>query len=127
MEKHKKFAIASAVLIVITLTFFLATLSLNATNSNIDKYTDVKREAAERALEHDLSFYHPDVTVNFTKQRITAVEPTPAEIMKAPGLGYDCSDVGPDDRHYYSVTIQRVWLFGLIYKEQSYKMCNILG
>lgn len=96
-----------------------------ATPDGAKDYTGVKLEVARKALEWDASAYSPDATVHFTKQHITKVEPTPADILKYPGL--DCSGVGPDDPHYYSVTIQRVWLFGLVYKEQSYKMCNLLG
>ncbi len=114
MKKHKKLIITISILAVIVIVAFIATLPLYTTNSNLDKYDGVKKEAALRALDHQYD-YPPNSAPRFLPPQIEEVMPNTTR---------PCSS-DPTSVYYYAVTIKRVGLFGTAYGTSTYLICNM--
>jgi hypothetical protein len=115
MKKHKKLTITLIVLAVLIITSFIATLPLYTTNSNVDKYTGAKLEAARRAIDFDKDFDSPSVALPFMPSKVESIQPN----TEAP-----CNS-DPNNAAYYAVTVSRVWLFGMTYQSNTYLLCRM--
>lgn len=125
MKKSKKIMIwTGSIIAVIVVALVVAYIAMVNTPDGSKDYTGAKLKAAQIALDYDVSAHSPNVMAPFTKPHIEKIVPATKEQWLN---GMNCDTRTPEDPGYYSVTIRRVWLFGMTIIERPYTICNLAG
>lgn len=125
MKLSRKLIIFTTIIVVLVITGLVGVVIQSKTTYGTENYSGVKMAAAQNALQFDQSNYGPALFAGQTKAHVASVAPS-RQGIDSQGKPLRCTD-DPNDIHYYSVTVRRVWLFGLTYGLRVYKVCNTAG